>query len=297
MFLSSFAFLTPAQEADLHLNPSQAIFNRMALEHETAHQWWGDLVGWRSYRDQWIVEALASYSALMMLEAERPMDFRKAMDKYQMDLVEKNKQGEMVADAGPVTLGLRLNSSRFPNGYKTICYGRGTWLVHMLRHMLLNAEVQERQRSGKSNSFAEEPFVTTLRRLRERYAGKEISTEEFMAVLEEDLPHPLWYEGRQSLDWFLQGWVQGVAVPRFRLRGVRYVSKPGQTLVTGSITQTGGAQHLVTAVPVYSVVGGKTALLGTVFVDGPEVTFHLTAPGGTTKILVDPYQTLLTSQK
>ena len=297
VFLSSFAFLTPAQEADLHLNPSQTIFSRMALEHETAHEWWGDLVGWRSYRDQWIVEALASYSALMMLEAERPMDFRKAMDKYRMDLVEKNKQDDVPADAGPVTLGLRLNSSRFPNGYETICYGRGTWLVHMLRHMLLNAEVQERQRSGKSNSLGEEPFVSALRRLRERYAGKEISTEEFMAVLEEDLPHPLWYEGRKSLDWFLQGWVQGVAVPRFRLRGVKYISQAGQTLVTGSITETGGPQDLVTAVPVYSVVGGKTALLGIVFVDGPDVTFHLTAPAGTRKILVDPYQTLLTSQK
>jgi Peptidase family M1 domain len=297
VFLSSFAFLTPDEEAELRLDPVQTIFSGLALEHETAHQWWGDLVGWRSYRDQWIVEALANYSALMMLEAERPVDFRKAMDKYQTDLLEKNKQGQLPADAGPVTLGLRLNSSRFPGGYEAISYGRGTWLMHMLRHMLLNAESQERQRSGKSGTSGEEPFLKLLRHLRDRFAGKEISTEEFIAVLEEGLPPSLWYEGQRSLDWFFKGWVQGVAVPHFGLQSVKYVSKTGHTLVTGSITQTGGPPDLVTPVPVYAVVAGKTASLGTVFVDGPEVAFHLTAPPGTRKIVVDPYQTLLTSQK
>jgi hypothetical protein len=297
VFLSSFAFLTPEEEAELHLDPVQTIFSRLALEHEIAHQWWGDLVGWPSYRDQWIVEALANYSALMVLEAARPADFRKAMDKYETDLLEKNKQGEVPADAGPVTLGIRLNSSRFPGGYEAISYGRGTWLIHMLRHMLLNAEREERQRSGRSGPSGEEPFLQVLRRLRDRFADKEISTEEFVAVLAEGLPRSLWYEGRRSLDWFLKGWVQGVAVPHFGLQNVRYASKTGQTLVTGSITQTGGPPDLVTAVPVYAVVAGQTALLGTVFVDGPEVAFHLTAPAGTRKIVLDPYQTLLTSQK
>ena len=86
-------------------------------------------------------------------------------------------------------------------------------------------------------------------------------------------------------------------MPHFGLQSVKYVSKTGHTLVTGSITQTGGPPDLVTPVPVYALVAGKTASLGTVFVDGPEVAFHLTAPPGTRKIVVDPYQTLLTSQK
>ena len=24
------------------------------IAHETAHQWWGNIVAWRSYRDQWL---------------------------------------------------------------------------------------------------------------------------------------------------------------------------------------------------------------------------------------------------
>ena len=33
--------------------------------HETAHQWWGHIVLWRSYRDQWLSEGFAEYSGLL----------------------------------------------------------------------------------------------------------------------------------------------------------------------------------------------------------------------------------------
>ena len=46
--------------------------------HETAHQWWGDLVGWKSYRDQWLVEALASYSAILAYEKDRAADCKQS---------------------------------------------------------------------------------------------------------------------------------------------------------------------------------------------------------------------------
>jgi hypothetical protein len=35
-------------------------------------------------------------------------------------------------------------------------------------------------------------------------------------------------------------------------------------------------------------------LLGQVFADGPETSFHFTAPAGTRKIVLDPNRTLLT---
>ena len=39
-----------------------------------------------------------------------------------------------------MTLGTRLSCSQFPNGYEAISYGRGTWLFHMLRSMMRDAE-------------------------------------------------------------------------------------------------------------------------------------------------------------
>jgi len=42
--------------------------------HEVAHQWWGHAVGPESYHDEWISEALASYSALLWLEQKSKSD-------------------------------------------------------------------------------------------------------------------------------------------------------------------------------------------------------------------------------
>jgi peptidase M1-like protein len=297
VFLSSYAFLTPSETEDLSSDPLQGAFNSLILPHETAHQWWGDLVGWGTYRDQWIVEALANYSALMMMEADKPNDARKILERYRSNLLEKNKNGESLRDAGPVTLGQRLNSSHFPNGYDAVSYGRGTWLFHMLRHMLLDAEAKQPGGGSNAPSGTDEPFVRALRKVRDRYAGKAISTKELFAVFEEDLPKSLRYEGHKSLDWFVQGWVEGVALPRLSTQNVKFVMKAGGTEVTGTIRQKEAPRDLVSAVPVFAVSVNKPVLLGIVMADGPETPFRFVVPPGTKKIVLDAYQTILTSPK
>jgi hypothetical protein len=294
VFLSSFSFLTPQQTTDLGGNSLESAMNSLVLSHEIAHQWWGDLVGWRSYRDQWMVEALANYSALMLMETTRPGDAKTILAKYRDDLLEKNANGESLRDAGPVTLGLRLNSSHFPNGYEAVSYGRGTWLFHMLRNMLLDAESG---RPSQSRAGTEEPFLRDLRKVRERYAGKAITTRELFSVFEEDLPRSLWYEGRKSLDWFVQGWVEGVALPHFSTHNVKFSKKANGTEVTGTIVEKDAPTDLVSAVPVYAVATGKPRLLGTVLVDEPNTPFRFAVPPDTRKIVLDPFQTMLTATR
>src|SRR5690349_23078069 len=62
---------------------------------------------------------------------------------YRKELATKNLNGEERGQAGPVTLGQRLVSSHFPQGFEDIAYGRGTWLIHMLRQMLRDSERKE----------------------------------------------------------------------------------------------------------------------------------------------------------
>ena len=296
IFLSSFAFLSPQERSELHLDPVTSTLNAQVLVHETAHQWWGDLVLWKTYHDQWISEALANYSSMLILEQQNPAQFHQVLQRYRDDLLSRNKDGEPIREAGPVTLGTRLISSHFPAGYDAISYERGTWLFHMLRCMLRDAEVTSHSRNGRPN--AEEPFFRALRRLRQRYAGKAISTREMIEVFGEELPKSLWYEDHRSLDWFLDGWINGTSMTRFEARDVKIGQKERGSVVSGVILQKDAPEDLVTAVPVYAVLANNSqALIGQVLADGPETPFHLTAPAGTRKVLLDPEQTILSTAK
>ena len=297
IFLSSYAFLTPDERQGLRMNPSAELINQQVPAHEAAHQWWGDLVTWSTYRDQWFSEGLANYCALMILQEKNPTGFRQIMDKYRQDLLTKNKEGNLPKDAGPVTLGSRLFSSHFPESYEAISYGRGTWLFHMLHSMLQDAAAENKQ-SGRRQEAGEDLFVRALRRLRERYEGKAISTRQLLDVFAEDLPPSLRYEGKSSLDWFMDGWVNGTSLPKMELHAVKFAAKANILEATGILRQKDAPDTLVTSVPIYAAVSGKVpVLLGRVFADGPETPFHLSAPAGTRKLLLDPNETVLTSPK
>ena len=294
IFLSSFSFLNSEEKMDLHMRPVPRILSDTVVAHETAHQWWGNLVSWKSYRDQWLFEALSNYSALLLLESESPAKFREVLEKYRDGLLTKNKEGSVLADAGPVTFGTRLNCSHFPVGYEAISYGRGTWLFHMLRSMLRDGERERTHSPNLSEAQADAPFLRALGKVREHYQERAISTREFLQVFEEELPPSLRYEGRKSLEWFYEGWVNGTAVPHLELQSVKYAPKPDGSVVTGAVIQKDAPKELVTVVPVYAELARKNVLIGQVFADGPQTNFRLSAPPGTKKIVLDPYQTILT---
>jgi Peptidase family M1 domain len=294
IFLSSYAFLNSQEREQIHMNTDGALIEHLIPAHEAAHQWWGDLVTWSTYHDQWFSEGLANYSALMILQQKNPAGFHLLMEKYRRDLAEKNEE------AGPVTLGSRLLSSRFPKGYEAISYGRATWLFHMLRCMLEDAaEVDKKNGSaGSSDGDTAGPFVRALRRLRTEYQGKSITTQELLDVFAEDLPPSLHYEGKVSLDWFLDGWVNGISLPTLELQGVKFSTKGRSTIATGTIRQKNAPDTLVTAVPIYALSQGKTpVLVAEILADGVETTFHISVPAGAHKLVLDPYGAILTAPK
>lgn len=295
VFLSGYAFLSPEELASRNLRPADSILARQTPAHETAHQWWGDLVPWKSYRDQWISEGLASYCALLELEPEDPAAFRLVLDNYRDDLLQK-KGDRRMSEAGAVTLGQRLNSSRFPLGYDLIAYGRGAWLFHMLRQMLRDDATLASQHS-KSASPPSNPdtlFMKILLSVQEKYAGKSLSTRELLDEFAARWPKSLWFEGKPSLGWFADSWIQGTSVPIMELKNAKILHPKDATSATGTIVQRDAPYDLITPVPLYAEVPGKPlVLLGRIFADGPETTFHLRVPPGTRKILLDPQATLL----
>ncbi len=294
IFLSSFSFLDNTERASLHMSDVDSVMDKYLLVHETAHQWWGDTVTWAGYRDQWLVEALANYSSMMLLESLDPAGFRMVMQQYRENLLATNDQDVPLSKDGPVTLGGRLSNSQFPDGYDVISYQRGTWLLHMLRCMMRDAE---REKGVSAERNAPDSFARTLLKLRTRYEGKPITTVDLIKAFEADWPPSLYYEGHKSLDWFFQGWVNGAAIPRLRLQGVKFSEHGAVTSVSGTILQSEAPDDLVTSVPIYAETSKRMVWLGRVFADGSQTQFHLTAPAGTRKIVLDPEQTVLKQEK
>jgi hypothetical protein len=160
-----------------------------------------------------------------------------------------------------------------------------------------NATSRPRRRTTNPAN-PDEPFFRALRKARELYAGKTMSTQQLIQVFEEELPRPLWYEKRPKLDWFLQGWIEGTAIPELETRDIRIAEKAGVTTVTGMIVQKDAPDDLVTAVPVYATTAANTQVfLGEVLADGAETAFHLRAPSDARKIVLDPKQTILSLVK
>jgi hypothetical protein len=100
------------------------------------------------------------------------------------------------------------------------------------------------------------------------------------------------------LDWFLEGWVNGTAVPHLESRDLRITPRERGVAITGVIEQKDAPDDLVTAIPVYGTTAtNSTIFLGQVLADGPETLFHFNAPAGVRKIVLDPRETVLSTPK
>jgi hypothetical protein len=212
------------------------------------------------------------------------------LQAYRQLLATKSKDGTPFVEAGPVTLGIRLASSKFPAGYEIITYGRGTWLLHMLRTMFRDAS-----RTAENPDGSDQVFLALLRGLYDRYQGKEITNADFERAAEDVLPTSLWFEGHKSLDWFFEGWVNGTAFPHFEIKDARFSARTGKSVVTATLRQIDAPDDLVTSLPVYGLVGDSKVYLGRVFAEGPETRITLPVPPNVKRLILDPYQTVLTA--
>jgi hypothetical protein len=296
VFMSSYVFMADEERMERHLTPyNQLLYSKVVPAHETIHQWWGDQVLWRSYRDQWLMEAMSNYLALMDLQRDKPDAAKSLLEHYREDLLRKNREGDPIGDAGPVSLGPRLVSSKFPDAHEIVMYGRGTWLIHMLREMLRDTAPAAGTRAGRRGDArdSDELFFTALRTLLEQNRYKRVGFSDLQKALEAVLPASAQFEGSRSLDWFLEGWVNGTAVPHLELSDVKIALRGGHNVASGKILQSEAPKLLVTSIPIYAVVAGKQQPLGRIFADGEETAFHLNVPPGTTKLLLDPNGTVL----
>jgi aminopeptidase N len=118
------------------INNSFTAFVREVTPHEVAHQWWGHAVGWASYHDQWLSEGFAEFSAALFIQQATKdwhKDFVEFCEGLRKRIVDKNQWGVSPNEAGPIWLGERLISSRTASAYHSVTYGKGAYILAMLR--------------------------------------------------------------------------------------------------------------------------------------------------------------------
>ena len=92
IFLSNYVYMTPEELTALKTSPSdEVIYREVMLPHEIGHQWFGDEISWATYHEQWLMEALANYCALMLLERTHPADVQSVLETYRRLLATKSK--------------------------------------------------------------------------------------------------------------------------------------------------------------------------------------------------------------
>jgi hypothetical protein len=291
LYLSTLSFLTPAAQSRAGIGErTQAQFTELMPPHEVAHQWWGGVVGWGSYRDQWISEGLANYLALLYVNTKTPGDKELAwwMDTYRKELLQKDSLSGLVPnEIGPLTLGYRLRTSKAPAGFTQVVYSKGTWVIHMLRMML--RDPQAKDPDARFNQL----LLTLLKDFRHRA----LTTADLQRAVEKVMTKEMDIEGGRSMDWFFDQWVSSTPVPRYSVNfSVKPTAAGDRFIVRGKLKQEGVPENFTAPVPLYApraVSGAKPALLGVVVTTGPETTFSFTSRSAPKKLLIDPYLSLL----
>jgi hypothetical protein len=290
LYLPTMVFLPSReqQRAGANLQTQQEL-NELMPFHEAAHQWWGNVTTPASYRDAWIEEGVANYLALWYTDSKNPAQHFMThwLTHYRDDLIAKagkgGKSGEIVADAGPLSLGSRLDSSRTPEDYVPIIYGKGTWVIHMLRMMLRDP--------GASDADAR--FQEFLHFVLAEYRFKVLSNADLQKSVEKFMTPAMDLEGSHKMDWFFEDWVQGTAIPHYAVE-FSAKSQGKDFLITGKLKQEDTPEDFAAPVPLYAARAQlKPLFLGVVETIGRETAFRFRSHVPVSKILIDPNMTVL----
>src|SRR5215475_3204152 len=283
LYLSTYSFLPAAAQEKAGLSASgQEHFSELVPFHEAAHQWWGNVVGWSNYRDQWIDEAIASYMALLYADSQKTPNHRIRiwLERYRNRLEQKLPNSDLIAaDIGAPALGNRLTSSKAPEGFELVIYSKGAWIIHMIREML--------RQPGSKNPDAR--FQAFLQKLYSKYGYHALSTDDLKHELDAVMTPAMDLDGNHSMEWFIEDWVRGTGVPHYRIEYSTKRTEKGFA-VKGKLVQTRVPRGFVAPVPIYSAGG---TYLGRVIAGGEETPFHFTVASDPGKLQIDPQMTLL----
>lgn len=219
--------------------------------HELSHQWWGDMVTPVDWKDIWLNEGFATYCEAVWQEHKSGFDAYKLTMSFKK-LPCRQFDGTLY---DPPTLFDPCD-----------VYNRGAWVLHMLRHVVGDAD-----------------FFAALRQYRSDFEYGNATTLGFQSACETVYG--------ASLDWFFDQWVFGWSLPEYEYHW-RQTGTGAATTVDLTLwqTQSSGIIAMPIDVRVTMPSGDSTVV---VWNDAPLETYHLTMPESVIDLQVDPDEWIL----
>jgi hypothetical protein len=261
VFMPYLAYIDTTQRSQLlGTQGGTDTFWRYVAPHEVAHQWWGHIIGWDSYRDQWMSEGFAEFSASLYVQLtrgnEKFVDFWEDL-RQQVVQATPATRGRKPYTIGPVTQGYRLNNAKTGGAARFLIYPKGAYILHMLRMMMY--------KQGQGGDAA---FQAMMKDFVQTHYNQPVSTEDFKRAVEKHITKEMDIDKNGKMDWFFDEWVYGTEVPAYKFE--YSVSKDG--MLNAKITQSGVSERFVMLVPIYVDMGKGWAKLGSAQMAGSTTT-------------------------
>ncbi len=278
VYLSTISYLDPKQRpAAASGGYQQLFFSEILHAHETAHQWWGNIVTSGSYQDDWLMEALANYSALLYLERRKGPDaLESVLTEYRRRLLVKSPSGRTTESVGPIIWGVRLDTPDVPWAWRAITYEKGSWIMHMLRRRM-----------------GDEKFLGMLGELRRRYEFRTVTTEQFRALAAEFMPPK---PADRQLESFFDNWVYATGIPTLQFRHTVRGKAPAWR-VAGTLTQSDVATDFGIDVPLEIHLGKGKVETHWLQTDTEPTSFSFTLRQKPVKVVLAPGDSVLAVMK
>ncbi|HOD66135.1 MAG TPA: M1 family aminopeptidase [candidate division Zixibacteria bacterium] len=228
------------------------------IVHEMAHQWWGDLITCKSWRDIWLNEGWASYAEALYYEALG------GWTAYINHMI-----GMYFTAGGTVYC---QDTSSTDAIFTSRVYDKGAWVLHSLRGVL-----------GDSLFFAGVHAYYNS-----PYQFKAATTEDFKNVFEAATG--------VELDWFFNEWVYGTYYPNFWWYWMSEPAAGGGWDVYLRVRQVQTTEPRVFTMPIKFTFTGVSDTV-TVWADEKIERTKIHLPANPSALSLDPMNWMIKSQQ
>ncbi|MBI3649849.1 MAG: carboxypeptidase regulatory-like domain-containing protein [Acidobacteria bacterium] len=257
------AFLDSTFRHQLGLDRATNFFKIVAA-HEVAHQWWGHIIGWKSYRDQWMSEGFAEFSASIFAQAVYKNDkFLEFWKEEREKILTRNREGKRPCEVGSVYMGYRLDSPKTGRVTQAMIYPKGAFILHMLRMLMWDRTTGDQRFKEMMKDFVKTHFNTN------------VSTMDFQRIVEKHMTREMDLDSNGKMNWFFSEWVFYTSIPDYKLEYRFEPGEGGKVKLLFKITQSKVDEAFKMRVPIYLDFDGKLTRLGSVTIQGNQTTHEV----------------------